>query len=449
MMGTFRRNRTNRLGGYLLVGVLFLVVVALVCTLLFQKEPGSPVIQNPTQGPADSTPVPTPEPVTYEEITLLSVGDLMYHGPQLTGAYDASSQTYDFTGSMQYVKDIVSAADYAVANLETTLNGGTPTSYPRFNSPDSVLDSLQYAGFDLLLLSNNHSYDTGSSGLIRTWEKVREKGFDVAGSAAQESAKSYFVKNIGGVQIGFLDYGYESGKRDGNDIFLNGIRVKEQYASLLDTFNYDRQDEFFSEVSFRMKEMKEAGADMIVLYIHWGDEYHLEPNSKQKAIAQGLCNLGVDVIIGSHPHVIQPMEILEAEQGEHQTICFYSMGNFLSNQNRRTLTEAGYLSTQMSVYTENGLMVQLTIRKYSTGEVVVSKIQYIPTWVHRYTKNGKLAHEIIPLPQANEAPEQYGLNGSSFGADHAAAALAVTGRVFEEAVAAYNQSVVFPVSDAA
>lgn len=446
-MGKFRRTPNYRARRLLFIGTLVLIIIALIC-FAPDSNPPRTVISNPTPQ-ITASPTPTEEPLSYEEATLLSVGDLMYHGPQLTGAYQSDTKKYDFTGSMQYVKDIISAADYAVANFETTLKGGEPSSYPRFNSPDSVLDSLQYAGFDLLLLTNNHSYDTGSEGLIRTWETVRARNFDVAGSAVQEGTKSYFVKDIKGVSVGFLNYGYESDDREGEDIFLNGIRVRAPYAAMLDTFHYDLLDEFYQEVRTRIQELKQNGAEMVVLYIHWGEEYHLEPNQEQKSIAQGLCNAGVDVIIGSHPHVIQPMEVLKAEESDHQTICFYSLGNFLSNQNRKTLTSAGALSTKRAVYTENGLMVQLTLRSYNTGETLVSRIQLIPTWVHRYTKDGKLAHEIIPLPQANENPSQYGLSGSSFGVDHAQDAFVMTNDVFQSAVNAYNNSVVLPVSTAA
>ncbi len=444
-----KRNRTSR-NRKAILAVLLLVICILTIVLVWGRNKGDTTLQGSPGPNGSSVPGGTepPSDADYEEITLLSVGDIMFHGDQLNGAYDEASRSYDFTRSMQYVKDTISKADYAVANLETTLNGGSPSSYPSFNSPDSVLDALQYAGFDLLLLSNNHSYDTRSDGVIRTWNTVRAKGFDTAGTVGTQSAASYFVKNIKGIRVGFLDYGYESGDRENGDVFLNGIRVKAEYAPLLDTFHYGMLDEFYEEVNARISAMKAQGADIIVFYIHWGDEYHLEPNGQQKAIAQQLCNLGVDVIIGSHPHVIQPMEILRAEQGDHQTICFYSMGNFLSNQNRVTLTGEGLLSTARSVYTENGLIVTMSIRKYRTGQTVVSRLSYTPTWVHRYeTASGRLTHEIVPLPMANAEPEEYGLTGSSFGIRNAASAMALTDDLFEQAVAAFNQSAARPTEE--
>ncbi|NLN04390.1 MAG: CapA family protein, partial [Clostridiaceae bacterium] len=309
--------------------------------------------------------------------------------------------------------------------------------HPAFNSPDSVLDSIKDAGFDMLLLSNNHIYDTRRVGMDRTLLKTREYGFDTLGLKG-EGVKSYYVKDIKGIKIGFLNYGYESAdyRKDGGK-YINGIFVKNEDAQLIDTFNYAMKDEFYNEVAERIAQLKKDGADLIILYIHWGSEYHLQENYHQREIAKKMCELGVDVILGSHPHVIQPSEIIVDEKTGRRTICFYSLGNFISNQNRKTLTD--HPSVPLSEFTENGVLVWLDITKLPSGETFVSRIELVPTWVHRFTKEGRTRYEVVPLPMAFEKPELFGLDQSTFGYDHSIVSYERTIAALSEAVYAYNE----------
>lgn len=423
-----------------LYGVVLILIVILTATVVFfaacdRFGTGEPdATASVTEQP---TPEPTPEVLTYKEITLLSAGDIMYHMPQVRAA--ATGNGYDFTGNMQYVKPFVEAADYAVVNLETTLagteNGYSYSGFPTFNSPDSTVDSIRYAGFDMLLLANNHCYDTGTWGLKRTLQIVSEKGLAHLGTRADTNGKTYQVVNINGVQVGLLNYTYEIGS-DGK-VGINGITVADADIPLIDTFNENNLDAFYEAVRTRMAELKSEGADLIVFYIHWGEEYSLVPSETQKAIAQKLCDMGVDALIGGHPHVIQPMETLTSTDQSHTMPCFYSLGNYISNQNRETLPKPNVL------YTENGVMPILTIRKYSNGVTCISKIEYIATWVHRHG-----SYEIVPIEAALQAPDAYGLTSSSFGVSHCTAAKQMTDDLLKAGVDAFNAAFTPPFSNA-
>ena len=166
--------------------------------------------------------------------------------------------------------------------------------------------------------------------------------------------------------------------------------------------------------------MKKKGADIIAVYVHWGEEYQLTQNAKQKEIAQGLCDLGVDVIIGGHPHVVQPMDLLTSTDGKHKTVCVYSMGNFLSNQRRN-------LMGLKTGHTEDGLIFEMTFSKYSDGTVMFDSVDAIPTWVHLYSEGGKKVHSIVPLEgNLDKKAEKLGLNKSYDGLAQAKASKART-----------------------
>ncbi|MFR1519149.1 MAG: CapA family protein [Clostridia bacterium] len=396
---------------------------------------GSYIINTPNGG---ATPGNGSQELTYTDIRLLSAGDIMYHMPQVNSAYRPASGTYDFTENFQYVKKFISAADYAVVNFETTLaNQNKYTSYPTFNSPLSVLDSIKDAGFDMLLFANNHCYDYKKEGFLATLGHFQEYGFDSIGGKTDASAKSYMVKEVKGIKLGLMNYADTLTQPNGQYNTINGITINDGCEEFMDIYVRGKEDALYAEVAARISELKANGAELIILYIHWGDEYQLQPVGSQKAVAQKLCDLGVDVIIGSHPHVIEPMEILTSQSDpSRSTICFYSLGNFISNQNRLSFQD---LDHAVRPYTENGLMVTLNIRKYSTGDVFVNAIEYTPTWVHRYPDtDGNYNYNIVPLPQAYQDPASYGLTASDFGVDHATAAFQMTDTVFSASVLAFN-----------
>ena len=384
-----------------------------------------------------------PEPVTYTEATIVSAGDIIMHMAQIYYAQAVNSTTPDFTNTFKYVKDIVEGADYAVANFETTCSGADLgySGFPSFNAPDSTLSAIKDAGFDLMLFANNHCYDKNLAGLLRTQKMFGEYGLDYIGAKTEPDQKAYTVVELNGIKIGMFNYADDLSGGITDTRYINGKVIKDNDLDYMNLYNLSLLDELYDEVKTIMSDMKSEGVDIVVAYMHWGTEYNITHNRHQETVAQALTNLGVDVIIGGHPHVIQDAETLTSETNpEHKTFCFYSLGNFVSNQNRRTLGD-----TKNSTYTEGGLIVELTVRKYSTGESMVSAVKQIPTFVHRYkTSNGKYAHEIVPLEAAVADPSAYGLTASSFGEADAKEVYKLELDVLGDSVAAYNNSIVLP-----
>ena len=384
------------------------------------------------------------DPVTYKEITLLSAGDIMFHMAQIEYAKAAGENgTYDFTNTFKYIKDLDSSADYAVANFETTLAGDAYkySGFPAFNAPDSTLDAIKYAGFDMMLFANNHCYDTYKHGLIRTQEKFIDYGLDYIGAKLDPENDGCLTVDIGGVKVGMLNYVDDLSGGITEPRYINGRVIREGDLGYMNIYNLSLLDEFYDEVRQNIDAMRAGGADIIIFYIHWGHEYKTKHNWYQEQVAQELCNLGVDVIIGGHPHVVQDVAILTNEHDStKKTLCYYSLGNLVSNQNRVTLGE----DFSNSSLTEGGLIVKLTIRLYSTGECLVVKAEAIPTWVHRYKTNIGIVHEIVPAKAALENPEAYGLTATSFGKKNAEEVYKATLNIIGGVTEAFNESVIFP-----
>ena len=358
-------------------------------------QPSSIPATEPPETTEEPTTVPTEPPVTRTHTaTVAATGDMLMHMPVVNSFYKDGS--YQFDGIFSAFRDYVQMADYAVANLETTLcgtdNGYKYGGFPAFNTPDTLVDSLKNAGFDLLLTANNHSYDTKLVGMKRTLEVIEDRKLDYLGTYPAPDAPKFTVKQINGISIGMACYTYNMGtKADGSICLNNGNAPLPLEASrLINSFDYAKLDVFYREIEENISQMKAQGAEATVLFIHWGDEYQLTQNSKQSAIAQKLCDLGVDVIIGGHPHVVQPVELLTGTADPaHKTVCLYSMGNAVSNQRK------GYLSSIRTAHTEDGVLFSVTFAKYSDGTVILESAELLPTWV-----SGK--YTILPLDKSVE-----------------------------------------------
>ena len=346
-----------------------------------------------TEPPTETTaPPPVPEHVV-STATILSTGDILMHKPVIDVNWKNGS--YDFESIFRYVAEDVTAADYAVANLETTLastnNGYQYSGYPNFNCPDEIVDAAKDAGFDMLLNGNNHSYDTSSVGMHRTIEIIRDRELDHIGFVDKDEEKRYLVKEINGINIGMICYTYETDTR-ADTVALNGLPLKAADKNLVNAFDYNALDTFYAELEGHLASMEADGADATMLYIHWGDEYQLKQNANQSKIAQKICDLGVDVIVGGHPHVVQPMDLLESTvDPDHKTICLYSMGNAVSNQRQGNLTA---IST---AHTEDGVLFSVTFSKYSDGTVYVESTDLLPVWVYRRTDGTGNEYNMLPL----------------------------------------------------
>ncbi|WP_052447381.1 CapA family protein [Clostridium polynesiense] len=330
-----------------------------------------------------------------ERIRITAVGDILVHETQLASQYDAEKKKYDFKDNFEYVKPYIEEADYAIANLETTLAGEKEkfTGFPIFNSPDEILDALSYSGFNLLSAANNHILDKGASGLIRTAKVVKNKGFDLMGIKEKAEDKSYVVKEIKGIKFGFTNYVFETDKK-GNVRTLNSLKIPNTALELFDRFNYSELEKDYKKMQDRIKEMKSQGAEVIIFSMHWGNEYERKPNDHQKRIANKLADMGVDVIIGGHPHVLQPMEYIDSKVSNKKTLVLYSLGNFLSNQRREIINNK---------YPEDGIIVNIDFKKQGASGVELESVSYIPTWVCRQPIKGeKYSYKIIPLNEVVE-----------------------------------------------
>ena len=344
------------------------------------------------------------ETIENEEIKyidIVSLGNLIIHQSQINGAKNENG--YDFSPSFQYIKEMVSEADISLGILEGALAGGEPTGYPIFNSPDEVIDSLRDTGIDVVNYANNHIYDYDDEGLQRTIEITKEKGLDVLGVKSTEEEKSYLVKEVDGVKIGFASYVFETAAVNGYKT-INSNPVSINSENLINTFNYNDLESFYNRIASEISAMKAEGVEFIIASMHWGEEYNTYIEATQNEIAKKLNELGVDIILGGHPHVIQPYEIMCNESG-HSTFVIYSQGNSLSNQSEQEIGVAE---------SEDGIMIKFTLEK-KDGNVSLKEYKIIPTWVYKEEKgDGTYYHKIIPVEEALANPEEYGINSDVY-----------------------------------
>ncbi|MBR3972341.1 MAG: CapA family protein [Oscillospiraceae bacterium] len=368
----------------------------------FVSFPGaeSPVVHQAMEPVAVTEPPQTepPAPGMVTEVSRASFavgGDIMMHMPTVRSGKVDGGYNYDYIFS--YLSNYVSTVDYAAANLETTLsgtdNGNKYTGFPQFNSPDAIADGAKNAGFDLLTTANNHCNDYGTFGLKRTLDILKNRGLDTLGTTGTAEEARYVVKEVDGIQVGMVSYTYGEIGDDVTTPSVNGLPLRSNAAGLLNAFDYRKLDLFYSQMEKHIADMKEDGAEAIVLFIHWGDEYKTSVNSNQTAMAQKLCDLGVDVIAGSHPHVVQTVDILTSTVDPgHQTVCVYSMGNLLSNQRANNVA----LDTG---HTEDGLLFLFSFAKYSDGSVHVVDANVLPTWVLIRGSGDSRKYYILPLDE--------------------------------------------------
>lgn len=297
-------------------------------------------------------------------IRFIFIGDVMGHTPQIQSAYDGATGRYDYTDVFSEFKGLLSSADYCVANLEVTLGGEPFTGYPQFSSPDELVDGLMDAGVNVLVTANNHSVDRGGQGIQRTIDVLASKNLLFTGTfldSADKASRNPLVLSKNGLRFALLNYTYGT----------NGIPVPSPYlVNMIDTVSMAND----------IARANALGVDDIVVFIHWGNEYERLPNMQQKRLADWMHGKGVRVIIGSHPHVVQPAELHHSENDYRLVV--YSLGNFVSNQRRR--------------YCDGGMVALLDLKKQN-GKVEVVSAGYIPVWVDTYFSNGKRKYKVFPV----------------------------------------------------
>lgn len=330
------------------------------------------------------------EKENIKTIEIAATGDILIHKEILETQYDVSSNKYDFKNTLQYVKEYLNNSDLTISNLEGTLSGVENygfSGYPSFNAPDELADAMKWTGIDVVNNMNNHSLDRDVRGFYRTRETLENRGFDIIGTRESIDNNRYTIKDVKGIKLGIISYSYtmtaEEGVRG-----LNGTPISSDIYPLMNTFREDSLDEDFIAMKEEIDKMKTDGAEVIIFYMHWGDEYELEPNETQIKIAKFLANNGVDIVFATHPHSLQPIDVIASEDGKHETSVVYSMGNFLSSQRMERIENP---------YTEDGVIVFVKINKNEdTGEIKVEYPTYLPTWVNWYGKDGHLFYEVVP-----------------------------------------------------
>ena len=356
----------------------------------------APVTEEPTETtePPVTTEPPQPETVVATA-TIASQGDLLMHSPVFASA-KKSDGSYNFESVFRYSADLVSSYDYAVANLETTFGGPNRPHVPNqsFCCPDELAANAREVGYDMFLTANNHSGDTMGDGLIRTLEISRGAGLATLGSQ-MPGEKRYSIVEVNGIKIGMVAYTWAF-STDGSKFSLNGLTpIKDE--GQMNYFTKKNPDKLYQEVQPMMEEMKAEGAEATMIFIHWGEEYELKENTAQQKMAQKLCDIGFDVIVGGHAHVVQPMALLESTVDPgHKTVCIYSMGNAVSNQ------RTGVSDQFPTGYTEDGALFTVSFEKYSDGKVYVSGTDVVPTWVNMHSNKGAREYNILPLTKDTE-----------------------------------------------
>ncbi len=348
--------------------IIGLILFSLLCTCCEYKLAVAP-----------STAPPEPVEVMEEDRTvtvrITAVGDLLMHMPVVNSAYDHSTQKYDFKPVFADVAWFFEEADYTIANLETRLAGAHRgfVSYPLFNTPSELALDLRELGVDLLTTANNHSLDMGWQGLVHTLDVIEEAGLAAIGTyRTAEEKERPFVVDLEGIRVGIYNYTYGT----------NGLPLPSDHPYAVNLINYEA-------IAEEISRLREAGADIIIGCLHYGDEYQRTPSAYQKDVSQRVCELGTDIIIGGHPHVVQPMEFLSVEHDGEPRECFvaYSLGNFISNQRWQ--------------YSDSGIILNLEISKdLNTGETGLTAVDYIPVWVQKAPEADRIKFRVVPCDQA-------------------------------------------------
>lgn len=358
--------------------------------LSVDEQISAPIVPTATPIPPPPTPEPTPPEPVFADAVWIGVGDVMSHTPQLPGAYDTELDTYDFTPFFEEVKPILAQGDWVMANLETPIAGKEfgYTGYPTFNAPNELAEALKGAGFNLLSTANNHSLDKGEKGLLNTLELLKELGFQSVGTAASQlEADTPVIAERNGIKMGLLAYTYGT----------NGIPIPEGKPYLVSLI-----DEEIIKADIQL--LRDSGADVVTVALHFGNEYQTTPTEEQKRLARALVAAGADIIAGSHPHVIQPYEVIETTDANGQSkkaLIIYSMGNFISNQRGDSK--------------DYGVIFKVGIRKNVTERTTtLTDVEAIPTWVHRYQPDRYYRYRVLPVEETLSAMNDELLTESAY-----------------------------------
>jgi poly-gamma-glutamate synthesis protein (capsule biosynthesis protein) len=290
-----------------------------------------------------------------QTLTITAVGDIMFHMPQVDSALNKTTNTYEFDHWFQYLTPWFKSRDFVIGNLETTLSVTGPyKGYPAFKSPSEAASDLKTAGFNVLTTANNHSYDTGFNGLKSTIDALNAARIAHTGTFSKKGERPYVLLEKKGYKVALFAYTYST----------NGITVPADKSFAVNMINKEKMK---SDLAQRPIDL-----DFTIVSLHFGNEYQRQPSAAQIELVDWLKTLNVDVVLGSHPHVLQK----DVRVSTNDFYVIYSMGNFISNQRDR--------------YKDSGVVVNLKLSKIKETKDI--QISLIPTWVDRDIK-----YRIIPL----------------------------------------------------
>lgn len=298
------------------------------------------------------------EKVAPINFTMTAIGDTLCHNTQYWDAYNSSTKQYDFSYVYDNIKDYTSSADITIGSLETTFAGEDRgySNYPVFNSPDSLATGLKDIGVDVISLAGNHALDYGYSGICRTIDVLDNVGISHLGTyKSAEDQDKILIKDVKGVKIAFINYTYGT----------NGIPVPSDKPYCLNLIDKDL-------ISKQIMQANEQNVDMIVACMHWGTEYKTSANDEQKELADFLFKSGVDIILGNHPHVLEPMEkkTITLDDGSTKDVfVVYALGNFTADQRAEI--------------TRDSAILNLDITKDSDGKILINKVSYVPIYMYK------------------------------------------------------------------
>lgn len=347
--------------------ILLLVILFIVAVVFYYKKSSETSTLPELSEQASSDDVAKKDPVPEDiNITMSVIGDIMCHDSQYKDAYVKATDSYDFSYVFSDIQKYLQVADIAVGNLETTFAGKERgySNYPTFNTPEQLAYNLKTLGLDVLSTANNHSLDKGYTGLVSTLNFLDDAGIAHTGTyASAEDQNKILIQNVKGISIAFLSFTYGT----------NGIPVpsgKDYCINLID------EDLILSQIELA----KAQNPDIICVFMHWGIEYKTKQNKEQERLANLLFENGVDVILGGHPHVLQPMEkrqITLADGTTKDGFIIYSLGNFISGQRDLDTKSSAILNLNI---TKNG----------KTGKISVDEAKYVPVYMYRDSNTSKL-----------------------------------------------------------
>jgi poly-gamma-glutamate capsule biosynthesis protein CapA/YwtB (metallophosphatase superfamily) len=301
---------------------------------------------------------------TSDTLTLTFVGDIMGHDSQIAASIDPESGEYDYNGVFEKVAPIFKKSDFTIANLEVTLAGPPFKGYPQFSSPDELAVACKENGIDVLVTANNHSCDRRKSGIIRTIDVLDSLEILHTGTfrnSIEKEEKNLTILNKNNIKIGLLNYTYGT----------NGIPAPA--PTIVNKIDW-------AEMEKDIEASKSSNLDKLIVFIHWGKEYESHPTADQEKLADYLFNKGADIIIGSHPHVIQRMEYLGKTDSTNERFIAYSLGNFVSNQRKRKR--------------DGGVLAGLTLVKDDKG-TRIDNSGYHLIWVNKPKVGGRSKFQVV------------------------------------------------------